>query len=150
MAALSPTQAKVVKAKVKAELADIPQAVIAQQVFPNATPASAGVMMSRELNKVNVQEALQIALAKHDLTADRIMGIVSGAMSANKTVEGTLASDEGKIYKTLVETDTPDHSVRLKAAGMAAQFLGVGKGQTDAPSIHFHQHVAEQREKYGI
>lgn len=150
MAQLSPTQAKVVKAKVEAELADIPQAEAARKVFPNQTPAAASVSMSRELKKANVQEALQEALAKHNLTPDRIMGVVDDAMGANKVVEGAIASDEGKVYKTLVETDAPDHSIRLKAAGMAAQFMGIGKTAPIEGGIHFHQHVAEQREKYGI
>lgn len=140
---LSPTQAKVVKAKVEAELADLSQAAAAQKVFPNQTPAAASVSMSRELKKANVQEALQIALANHDLTPDRIVGIVSDAMDAEKTV--VIGSGENAFADAV-----PDHSVRLKAAGMAAQFMGIGKSADSGASIHFHQHVSEQREKYGI
>lgn len=137
---LTPTQAKVVKAKVEAELANISQAVAAQQVFPNQTPNAASVSMSRELKKANVQDALQQALAKHNLTADRIMGVVDDAMGADKIVTSPTEPD-----KTL-----PDHSIRLKAASMAAQFLGIGKDNAVAPSVHFHNHQSEQKEKYDL
>lgn len=140
---LSPTQAKVVKAKVEAELADIPQAVVARQVFPNQTPAAASVSMSRELKKANVQEALQSALAKYDLTPDRIMGVVDDAMGAEKSV--AVGTGEDAIVETVA-----DHSIRLKAAGMAAQFMGIGKNSDGGPSIHFHNHQAEQKEKYDL
>lgn len=143
MAKLSPTQAKVVKAKVEAELADLPQAVAARKVFPNQTPAAASVSMSRELKKANVQEALQSALEKYDLTPDRIIGVVNDAMDASKTV--ILGNGEESFADQV-----PDHPVRLKAAGMAAQFMGIGKNGDGGASIHFHQHVAEQRDKYGI
>lgn len=140
---LSPTQAKVVKAKVEAELADIPQAVAARQVFPNQTPNAASVSMSRELKKANVQEALQSALEKHNLTPDRIMGVVDDAMGAEKTV--IIGNGEQAMADVI-----PDHSIRLKAAGMAANFMGIGKNNEGGASIHFHQHVENQREKYGI
>ena len=51
---LTVTQAKIVKAKIKAELTDTPQRQAAISVFPNAKPESAYAMMSRELTKVNV------------------------------------------------------------------------------------------------
>lgn len=143
MARLSPTQAKVVRAKVQAELADIPQAVAAQQVFPHQTPNAASVSMSRELKKANVQEALQEALAKHNLTADRIMGVVDDAMDASKTV--ILGSGEDAFADVVA-----DHSIRLKAAGMAAQFLGMNKPSEVTPSIHFHNHQAAQKQKYEL
>jgi aminopeptidase N len=123
---LTPTQAKVVRAKIKAELNDIPQRVTSREVWPNASPEAASVMMSRELKKDNVQEALQIALAKYGLTPDTIAASVGSAMGAYKTVA---------VEGNLVETEVPDHSIRLKAAGMAAQWMGVGKvegnGQTN-------------------
>jgi hypothetical protein len=105
--------------------------------------------MSLELKKPNVQEALQIALAEHGLTPDTVIKPIADALQANQVVEGAVATKDGKVYKTLVETDAADHSIRLKAAGMAAQFMGIGKS-TEAPSVHFHNHVEEQRGKYGI
>jgi len=143
MASLTPTQAKVVKAKVEAELADISQREIAKKVFPNQTPGAASVSMSRELNKANVQEALQVALAKYNLTPDRIMGVVDDAMGATKTV--IIGSGDDAMAD-----EVTDHSIRLKAAGMAAQFMGIGKNDIIAPSVHFHNHQTEQKEKYDL
>jgi hypothetical protein len=147
MAKLSPTQAKVVKAKVEAELADVPQAVAAQKVFPRQTPAAASVSMSRELKKANVQEALQLALEKHNLTPDRIMGVVSDGMSATKV---TIVRDPMGGEDSAFAEETPDHSIRLKAAGMAAGFMGLNRDKTPTVNINFNQHAQEQKEKYGL
>lgn len=138
---LTPTQAKVVKAKIKAELTDTPQALVAQEVFPNATPASAGTMMSRELKKVNVQEALEIALADHDLTPDRLAGVVDKAIDANRVVQ-----IEGDFY----ETEVADHSIRLKAASMAANWMGVGKSEAGITNNLFIGASRSDQNDYGI
>lgn len=137
---LTPTQAKVVKAKVEAELADIPQAVAAQQVFPHQTPNAASVSMSRELKKANVQEALQSALEKHNLTPDRIMGVVDDAMGAEKTV--IVGKDEDADVQ-------PDHSIRLKAAGMAAQFMGINK-QEGTTNFNFINVAKTDKDTFGL
>lgn len=137
---LSPTQAKVVKAKIKAELTDIPQGIVAQEVFPNATPASAGVLMSRELKKVNVSEALELAFHELKLTPMTLAATVANGIGAHK-----FAQVEGDF----IETEVPDHGIRLKAAGMAAQWMGIGKGEAmGSPSIHFHQHTADKKAQY--
>jgi hypothetical protein len=139
---LSPTQAKVVKAKVKAELTDTSQAAVATAVYPNASPASASVMMSRELKKVNVQEALEIAMAEYGLTADTLASTVGDAMLATKPTV-----IEGK----LVESDIPDHGVRIRAATLAGQWMGVGKNNGEpSTQLHFHSHQSGQQEKYGL
>lgn len=137
---LTPKQAKIVKAKVEATVADIPQRVWAPKLYPDANPKSAEVLVSRELNKVNVQEALNIALAEKGLTVDKLAGVVVEAMEAEKIV--TSPTEPDRVV--------PDHSIRLKAAGMAAQFMGVNKGAEGGTSYHFHQHVEDQRDKYGI
>lgn len=138
---LTPTQAKVVKAKVKAELQDISQAVVATEVFPNATPESASVMMSRELKKVNVQEALEIAMAAHGLTANSLVSVVKEGMEANRVVQL-----EGDFY----ETEVPDHSIRLKAAGMAANWLGIGKSDGGTTNNLFIGVSKTDQSEFGI
>lgn len=115
---LSPTQAKVVKAKVIGEIKDIAQGKMAQKVYPHMTPNAAAVQMSRELKKPNVQEALEIALAQHGLTADTLASTVSDAMLATK-----VSQKDGDLY----ETDIPDHGVRVRAATLAGQWMGIGK-----------------------
>lgn len=143
MPKLTPKQAKIVKAKVEATVADIPQREWAPSLYPDANPKSAEVLVSRELNKVNVQEALQLALAKKGLTVDKLAGVVVDAMGAEKTV--IIGNGEQAMADAI-----PDHSIRLKAAGMAAGFMGLNKNAEGGTSYHFHQHVADQREKYGI
>jgi hypothetical protein len=136
---LTPTQAKVVKAKIKAELTDTPIYKIAQEVFPNQKPTSANTSMHDVLQKPSVQEALAIAMAKYGLTEDTLAASVGSAMGAYKTVA---------VEGDLIETEVPDHSIRLKAAGMAAQWMGVGKGENTSTSLHFHQHVENKKDEY--
>ena len=140
MAKITPQQAKIVKAKVQAELTGVSQATIAKQLYPNASPGSAQVSVSRELKKANVQQALQIALAKHGLTPDSIIGVVGEAMKAEKTV---IIGKEENAFADQV----PDHGIRLKAAGMAAGFMGLNKNN-EAPSLHFHQHLEDKKSDY--
>ncbi len=148
---LSPKQAQVVQAKVYAELNDISQAVIARDVYPNQTPNAASVSMSRELKKANVQEALQFALAEHDLTLDRIMGVVDDAMGATKTV---IIRDKGAIQEesdnSAFADEVPDHSIRLKAASMAANFMGLNKPTDTGNTTNFIQVVNNQKDKYDL
>lgn len=137
---ITPKQAKIVKRKVQAVLNDEPQRKIARELYPNATQGSAEVSVSRELKKANVKEALEIALAKHGITPDSIVGVVAEGMKANRVVQV-----EGDFY----ETEVADHSIRLKASGMAANFMGLGK-QEGSININFNAYAQEQREKYQI
>lgn len=139
--ALTPTQAKVVKAKIKAELNDIPQSVVATEVYVNATPASASVMMSRELKKVNVQEALQIALAKYGLTPDTLVAGVASAAGAYKVVA---------VEGDLIETEVPDHGIRLKAFGMAANWMGVSKNTEGTTNYNFINVAGDDSGNYNV
>lgn len=103
----------------------------------NRTPESARVWANQALQKTTVQEALQIEMAKQGITLEAIVKPIADGLKADKQNEYT-----GEIK--------PDHAIRLKSSNMAAQFLGIGKNSDTAPSVHFHNHVAEQREKYGI
>jgi hypothetical protein len=79
-------------------------------------------MVHQNLQNITVQQALQEALAKYDLTTDRLANVVDEAMSATKTV--IIGKDEQAFAD-----EVPDHGIRLKAAGMAANWMGIGKGQ---------------------
>lgn len=137
---LSPTEAKVVKAKIEGELTGRSQATMAKKVFPNQTPGSASVYMTTNLKKPNVQEALQVALEEHGLTADSVVGVVADGMKAEKTVV------TGKDNDAFAD-QVPDHSIRLKAAGMASQFMGIGKTNVEG-GVHFHNHTGEKKADY--
>ena len=139
---LTPTQAKVVKAKIKAELNDIPISTIATEVYPNQTPESARVSMHRELQKATVQESLEQAMAKFGLTTDTLAATVGGALGAHKTLQ---------VEGDLIETEVPDHGIRLKAAGMAAQWMGVGKGEQGSTTNQLFINVAKNdTDAFGI
>lgn len=141
-AKLTPTQAKVVKAKIKAEMNDLPLLAVANEVFPNAKPDSARVMVQQHLQNITVQQSLEAAFKKLGLTAETLAATVGGGLGAYKTVA---------VEGDLIETEVPDHGTRLKAAGMAANWMGIGKNTNDAPGgIHFHNHTGEKKEGYSF
>lgn len=108
-------QAKIIKLKTKG----LKQSKIGQEVYPNATQQSANTMVSRELKKVNVQEALQQALAKHNITVDTAVEPIANALTAKKQNQFT-----GEI--------TDDYTTQLNASKMALNLLGVQS--TTAPT----------------
>lgn len=139
---LTPTQAKVVRAKIKAELTDTPISKIALEVFPNQTPEAARVSMHEVLRKPTVQEALENAMAKYGLTTDTLAASVGSAMGAYKTVQ---------VEGDLIETEVADHSIRLKAAGMAANWMGVGKNNDgSSTNINFINVSKSDKDEFGI
>jgi hypothetical protein len=138
---LTAKESQIVKAKLEATLTGRTQRDIAKELYPNSTQAAAEVEVSKNLNKPNVQEAMAIALAEHNLTADRLAGTVSEAMDATKV---TVSGNGEEAFAEV----TPDFGVRLKAVSIAAQFMGVNKTNDGSPSVHFHQHIADKKESY--
>lgn len=159
---LTPKQLQLVEAKIKAEIENIPQGVLAQQVYPNATPASASVMMSRELKNVNVQDALQVALRKHGISVDSVVKVVSDGLKARKVIDTVPIYDDeidpvtGKTTQTLrrvKKVTIVDHSTRLNAARTAKSFLGLDQDPKDGGNVGgntfiFNTAGAEQSRKY--
>lgn len=139
---LNPKESRVVKAKVKAELNNLPQQTAAEEVFPNQTPASASVSMSRELKKASVQDALAEAFEKHGITIDAATKPIADGLKAEKV---HIVGSGDEAFADVV----PDHSIRLKAAGMAFNLMGVGK-QTGDVTINFINHAREQQEIYDL
>lgn len=137
---LTPTQARVVKAKVEADIAGKTITEVAPTVFPDAkTPESARVMMSQTLQNLTVQEAIQNALAEAGLTVDKLAGVVVDAMDATKTViiRDKAATAEESDNSAFAD-EVPDHGIRLKAAGMAAQWMGIGKVGEGGSAVNFN------------
>lgn len=114
---ITPKQALIVKKKVEATLKDVPQRAWANEVYPNMTQAAAEVEVSKNLNKPNVKEALQVALEKHGITIEKATKPIADGLEAMKQNNFT-----GEF--------TVDHSIRLKAAGMALDVLGA-KGEKE-------------------
>lgn len=138
---LTAKEAQIVKAKVEAVKNGKTQREIAKELYPNASQAAAEVEVSKNLNKPNVQEAMQIALAKYDLTPDRIAGVVSDGMSAQKVV---IVGNGEEAFADV----QPDHSIRLKAAGMAAKFMGADKSEGGGDTYNFTQVNNNLKGKY--
>ena len=114
---ITPHQTRIVKAKVEATLKNIPQREFAKAIYPEQTPQSAEVSVSRELNKANVREALEKALDKHGITIEKATAPIAEGLQAMKQNNFT-----GEF--------TVDHSIRLKAASMALDVLGA-KGEKE-------------------
>ena len=124
---LTSKQKKIVKAKVEADLKDIPQAVVAQKLYPNQTPGAASVSMSRELKKANVQEAVQNALAKHGITIEAAIQPIADGLEATRSIPTGDGFVEGV-----------DHTTRLKASGMALKLMGADKQEEKGNTFNFN------------
>lgn len=133
---LTPKQVRIVNAKVTAEVNDIPQGVLAQEIYPNATPGSAAVMMSRELKNVNVQDALAVALHKHGISVESVVKVVAQGLRARKVIdtvpiyEHDMITDKSEIVRHKKIT-VVDHSTRLNAARTAKSLLGLDQDASD-------------------
>lgn len=134
---LTVKQAKIVKGKAAGEV----QRKIGLEVYPNATPASASVLVSRELKKVNVQEALAAELEKQGITLERIVKPINDALDATKAVV------MGRGDDTFVDIIN-DHPIRLKASGMAAQFMGIGKNTDSGTNVFIQGDATFNANKY--
>lgn len=99
---------------------------------------TAKVKGSRLLTKPNVQNEIQKLLNKLEITPETALQPIADGLKANKT-----AVYNGEV----IESSVPDHNTRITAATKALDLLGLNKEQ---PSLHFHQHIHEQRTKYTI
>lgn len=154
---LTPKQIQLVEARIKAQIQNIPQGVLAQQVYPNQTPASAAVSMSRELKNANVQDALAAALAKHGISVDAVVKVVGDGLKARKVVDTVpiYVKDpmdaEKTILKRVKKVTIIDHSTRLNAARTAKSFLGLdqdAKDDSNAGGNTFVFNTVNQGSKY--
>lgn len=100
------------------------------------------VMATENLAKPSIAAALEEAYAKQGLTMEAIVQPIADGIRSNRVVQ-----IEGDFY----QTDVPDMPTRIRAAGLAALWIGIGK-QNDMPSggIHFHNHTDGTRSEYGI
>jgi len=118
MAKITPKQGRIIKAKAEGYT----QNDIAKVVYPNATPESGAVLVSRELKKVNVQEALQEAMEKLNLTPERALKPIDDALN-NRNLD-----------------------MRLKGSDRALRLM-VPRGENPT-TYNFVQVIQEQKDKY--
>lgn len=103
-------------------------------VTPQTKDSTAVSNTDKILKKPHVQNALQIALQKHDITLDNALQPISKGLRAIKQNEFT-----GEI--------TDDIALQLKASDRALKLLGV---QNTEGTGQFHLHLHNARQKYDL
>lgn len=100
----------------------------ALEAYDTDSEKVASVIASENLGKPNIQEAIEIARVKLNLTPERAL----------KPIDDALNSE--------------DLEMRLKGSDRALKLMGIGKKQDeDAPkALHLHLHQEEQRKKYDL
>jgi phage terminase small subunit len=113
----------------------------AKQVYDVKTDGVARSIASENLTKPNVRFAIEQSLEKHQITMDAAIAPIAEGLKAEKV------SISGQGDQAFAEV-TPDHSIRLKASGMALKLMGADKEQITPASVHFHQHIEEKKNGY--
>lgn len=137
---LTTKQLKFVKAKAEGKTG----VAAAMEAYPTLNYSVANAVAVENMHKPSIQQALEKEMRKQGLTLESIITPVREALTAEKV------SIVGNGDQAMAEI-TPDHSVRLTAVKIAAQFMGVGKGEQGiAPSVHFHNHTENKGGEYGF
>ena len=134
---LTQKQTKFVKAKAEGKTG-VEAALIAYDTTDYNT---AGTIAVENLQKPTIKQALDYEMAKQGITMEAIIRPVKEALTAEKVSFG--GSGEEAIAGT-----SPDHSARLQAVKIAAQFMGIGKNTEVSGGVHFHNHVEDKRNEY--
>jgi len=130
---LTPKEIKLVKGIAEGKT----KQAAAMAAYDASTPESASSIASQTLKKLNVQEALAEAFAAHGITIDAATKPIADGLKATRNTGG----EDG--------FEVADHSVRLKASGMAFNLMGVGR-QTGDVTINFVNQAVQQRGEYEI
>lgn len=110
----------------------------AKAAYNVANNNSARQIASETLTKPNVKEAIDSALAKHNITIDAAIKPIKDGLEATRQIG---FGDDA--------LETVDHTTRLKASGMALKLMGADKGEAQTPaSVHFHQHIEDKKAGY--
>jgi hypothetical protein len=140
---LKPRQRKAVKAAVKAQIKGLPLTAVAGEVFPDQKPESARVSLSNILRNTTVQEAIEAEFDNLGISLTDIVQPIKDGLQATRTV---IVRDKAARRRLPGETDEeyeerqtdasfiderPDLNTRMRAADMAAKFLGLGKSPKD-------------------
>lgn len=133
---LKPKEAKFIEGIVAGK----PKQRAAMEATGLTNPGSAAVEANRMLKNASVQEQLAAAFEKHGLTIDRVIKPVADALQANQTT-----TFHGEIYTS----NEPDHTARLKAAGMAHNLMGLTNNNEGGGNVHFHLHANTEQGQYG-
>jgi phage terminase small subunit len=137
---LTAKQRKFVKAKAEGKTTT----AAAQEAY-GISYNSARALGSENMTKLSIQEAVNAELSRQGVTLEAIIKPITDGLTATKVI--VMGKESADSFVDL----TPDHSVRLKASSMAAQFMGIGKQAEATPlSVHFHNHQAQETSEYGL
>lgn len=89
----------------------------------------ASTQAARMLQNVTLREALDEALYRAGLSMDNVAEVIVEATKATKTIQ---------VGKKLVETDTPDHSVRLNAVKALGTMLADRTTPSGGGTVNFN------------
>lgn len=97
---------------------------------------TASVISAENLGKPRIQEAIEKAMVKHEITPEAAIKPIADGLKAVRT----LGEGEGEVI---------DHATRLKASGMALKLLGADKDDNKGGNtFNFTQINAEIKDKY--
>lgn len=134
---LNPKQINIIKGKVAGKK----NRTIAKELMPNIDPHSAETLVSRELKKVDVKEALAAAFEAHGITLDAAIEPIGKALKATKIV---IHGNKEDAFAEEVE----DLDLQLKGSDRALKLMGIGAEQGTTNNFIF---IAKgQRAKYDI
>lgn len=137
---LTTKQAKFVKAKAQG----LTGVEAAKQAYGVVDYNTAAVIASQNLNKLNINEAVQAEMAKQGITLEAIIAPLKDALTAEKV---HIVGNGEQAMADVV----PDHSVRLKAVSIASQFMGVGKSnEGGTTNLNFINVAKNDTNEFGI
>lgn len=126
---------------VKAKIAGKSGVAAAQEAYGTSYTVS-NAIAHENINKPSIIFALQKAYEKQGMTIDALVKPLADGLKANKVV-----AIEGDFF----ETDVPDHSIRIKAAGMAGMWLGIGRDKDDGnKTINFNITADTHKDKFNL
>ena len=99
----------------------------ALEAYDTDSEKVASVIASENLGKPNIQEAIEQAMVKLNITPERVL----------KPIDDALNDDDVKT--------------RLMGTDRALKIMGIAnKGEGNTVNINFNQHIQEQRAKYNL
>lgn len=133
---LTTKQRKFVKAKASGMTASK-----AAALAYNVDERTGSVIGSQNLAKLSIQEAVEAEYKKQGIDMAALIKPIADGLQAEKTI--IIGSGDDAFADQI-----PDHSIRIAAAKLGGQWLGVGKEQLIGGGIHFHQHVQDKKSAY--
>lgn len=135
---LKPREIAVIKGKVAGKK----NVTIGAELFPEMTPGAANVTVTRVLRNVNVQEELARAFERKGITIDKVVQPVADGLTAEHAY---YIDKHGNEHGGGV-----DHTTRLRASGMAAQWMGIGKDEGGGTINNFIIVAKRDKDELGL